>query len=597
MGILTFENDQFLMDGKPFQIISGAMHYFRIVPEYWEDRLKKLKACGFNTVETYTCWNLHERKEGEFDFTGILDIERYIEIAESLDLNVIVRPGPYICAEWEFGGLPSWLLSYPNMALRCNDPMYLAKVRPYYNELLSRIRPHLTTNGGRVMMVQVENEYGSYGDDKEYLREVEKAYRENGIDCLLFTSDGATMWMLNGGTLPDIVSVANFGSKPQANFNNLRKFKQNEPLMCGEFWSGWFDHWYEEHHTRGAEDIAADTQELFDCNASFNFYMFHGGTNFGFWNGANHTGTQYQPTITSYDYCAPLSECGDMTPTFYAVKEVIERNTGIKAPEMDVQNLPKKAYGKLALTEGALLLDNLKNLTTPVHSAFPRSMEELGQDFGYILYSTQLRGPFEPLPLIFEKLHDRAIVFLNGECIGIRERSQRMDEIKLSMEMGETAQLDILVENMGRVNYGTKLFDQKGILGGIRFGQQFHFGWDMYCLTMDDLAGLEWKPAAELPKNKPGFLRGTLTVKGEPQDTFIRFDGFIKGFCKINGFNIGRYYNPAGPQKTLYVPAPLLKTGENEILVFESDGYEEAVVEFQDGPDLGSNLEYRRDNY
>lgn len=589
MGILTYKNDQFLMDGEPYQIISGAMHYFRIVPEYWEDRLKKLKACGFNTVETYTCWNLHERKEGQFDFSGILDIERYIQIAESLDLNVIVRPGPYICAEWEFGGLPSWLLSYPHMGLRCNDPVYLEKVRPYYEQLLSRVRPHLCTNGGRVIMVQVENEYGSYGDDKEYLRAVEQIYHDNGIDCLLFTSDGACNWMLNGGTLPHLLSVANFGSRPEKNFEALRAFKgNNEPNMCGEFWCGWFDHWYENHHTRTAEDIAADTDSLFRCNASFNYYMFHGGTNFGFWNGANHTGKEYQPTITSYDYCSPLSESGDMTPNYFAVKEVIERNTGKKAPEMDVCDLPKAAYGKLALTEGALLLENLKNLTTPVHSARPMTMEELGQDFGYILYSTTLRGPFEPLNLMFEKVHDRAIVFLNGKRVGLRERSRTMDEIKISLGMGETAQLDILVENMGRVNYGTKLFDQKGIIGGIRFGQQFHFGWDMYCLTMDDLSKLEWKTAEGLnTKDQPVFLRGNLRIEGEPKDTFIRFDGFIKGFCKVNGFNIGRYFNPAGPQKTLYIPAPLLKSGDNEIMVFESDDLEAPVVEFFDKPDLG----------
>ncbi|MBP1571641.1 MAG: beta-galactosidase, partial [Oscillospiraceae bacterium] len=208
MGIVTIQDDKFLMDGKPYRIISGAMHYFRIVPEYWEDRLKKLKACGFNTVETYTCWNLHERKEGVFDFSGILDIEKYIETAAKLGLNVIIRPGPYICAEWELGGLPSWLLSYPDMSLRCYDPLYLEKVKPYYKQLLSRIKPHLSTNGGNVIMMQVENEYGSYGNDKEYLKQVENIYRENGIDCLLFTSDGPTEWMLAGGTLPHLLAVA-----------------------------------------------------------------------------------------------------------------------------------------------------------------------------------------------------------------------------------------------------------------------------------------------------------------------------------------------------------------------------------------------------
>lgn len=617
MGMITFEQEQFLMDGKPYQILSGAMHYFRILPEYWEDRLKKLKACGFNTVETYVCWNLHERKEGEFDFSGRLDLVRYIEIAESLDLNVIVRPGPYICAEWDFGGLPSWLMAYPGMGIRCNDPLYLEKVRPYYRELFARIRPHLASNGGKIIMMQVENEYGSYGNDPVYMREVEKIYYENGIDCLLFTADGTCSWMLNGGTLPNLLSAANFGSQPKENFQALREFKQGEPLLCGEFWTGWFDHWYEEHHVRSAEEIAADTEEMLACGASFNFYMFHGGTNFGFTNGANHTGTEYQPTITSYDYCAPLSECGDLTPTYEAVKALLEKYTGVKAPNLVVSNLPKAAYGKVALTERAFLLDNLSNLAEPVHHAQPKTMEELGQDFGYILYTTTLRGPFEPLRLEFGQVHDRAIVYLNGKRVGLYERSRVAEEIVISLEKGETAKLDILVENMGRVNYGTKLFDQKGILGGIRLGQQFHFGWDMYCLTMEDLSNLEWQPvcaaevqhsisveteirqsisaetqvqqvvAPEKEMQQPIFLRGTLYLEEEPADTFVRLDGWTKGFCMVNGFNLGRYFNSAGPQKTLYLPAPLLHKGVNEFLVFETDTYKIPEIYLTDTPQLG----------
>lgn len=584
MFSFTYDQQNFLLDGKPYRIISGAMHYFRIVPEYWEDRLKKLKACGFNTVETYTCWNLHERKEGQFDFSGILDIEKYIETAEKLGLNVIVRPGPYICAEWEFGGLPSWLLAYPHISLRCNDPMYLEKVRPYYRELLSRIRPHLFTNGGRVLMMQVENEYGSYGDDREYLLEVEKIYRENGIDCPLFTSDGACDWMLSGGTLPHLLSVANFGSRPAENFQGLRKFRQNEPLMCGEFWSGWFDHWYEQHHVRSTEDIIQDTRELFDCGASFNYYMFHGGTNFGFTNGANHTGTEYQPTITSYDYCAPLSESGDLTPTYHAIRALIGEYTGQPLPELDVADSPKAAYGPVSLTGAAPLLRHLDQLAPAIASAAPKTMEQLGQDFGYILYSTTLRGPFEPLDLVLEHVHDRALVFLNGKFIGLRERSRTMDEIKLSLGRDETARLDILVENMGRVNYGPKLFDQKGIVGSIRLGQRSHFGWEIRCLTMDDLSHLTWESLED--RKQPQFLRGTFQVE-QPRDTFLKLDGFTKGFCVLNGFNLGRYFNPAGPQKTLYVPAPLLKNGENELIVFESDGFEQPVVTFTDVPDLG----------
>ena len=581
----TYRDGQFFLNGEPYTVISGAIHYFRTLPEDWEDRLTKLKACGFNTVETYSCWNLHERQEGVFDFSGILDIVRFIETAEKLDLNVILRPGPYICAEWDFGGLPSWLLKYPHIALRCDDPLYLDKVRPYYTEFLSRIRPHLCTNGGNVIMVQVENEYGSYGDDKTYLRKIVDIYRENGIDCTLFTSDGTCRWMLSGGTLPELLAVANFGSHvPQ--LTALRDFQKDRPLMCGEFWCGWFDHWHEGgRDQRDPAEVMKEVNTFFDLGASFNFYMFHGGTNFGFWNGANHTGEQYQPTVTSYDYTAPLTEAGDTTPMYYALRETIERRTGRKAPDIAIQNFPKAAYGKLTLTESAPLFGNLDSLSSPISAAFPKTMEEIGQDFGYILYRTTLTGPFEELPLECGKIHDRAIFYLNGKQVGTYERSRGGDAVRIGLDFGETATLDILVENMGRVNYGIKLLDRKGILDGVRLGQRFHYGWEMYPMTMDDLAALSYGEI-ETQGKVPAFLRGKLVIEGTPKDTFLRLDGFTKGFVKVNGFNIGRYYNPAGPQKTLYVPAPLLRQGENEIVVFESDGYEVPVIEFTDKPIL-----------
>ena len=579
----SYQGKQFFYDGQPVKIMSGAVHYFRTVPEYWEDRLLKLKACGLNTVETYTCWNLHERREGQFDFSGMLDIERFIETAEKLGLFVILRPGPYICAEWDFGGLPSWLLSYPDIALRCDDPMYLSKVKPYYRELLSRIRPHLCTNGGNVIMVQVENEYGSYGDDSTYLQKVVDIYHENGIDCLLFTSDGTAKWMLSGGTLPEILAVANFGSYTEQ-ILTLNEFQKDRPLMCGEFWDGWFDHWYESGtQLRPIEDIVKEIEKFFDLDASFNLYMFHGGTNFAFWNGANHPG-DYQPTITSYDYRALLTEAGDITPLYEAVKQLIARRTGKSAPEIEVGNSEKVAYGNLTLTEQACLFDNLDKLATPVKAAFPKTMEQLGQDFGFTLYRTTVRGPVEPLPLCFGELHDRAIVFVNGKFVGIKERDRRDDEITISLDFGESAVVDIMVENMGRVNYGVNLLDKKGILGGVRLGQRYHFGWEMYPMTMDDLSGLTY--ANEQGFKTPAFLRGNLHLDNAPKDTFVRLDGFTKGFVVVNGFNIGRYYNPAGPQKTLYLPAPLLHTGDNEIVVFESDGYEKPIISFIDTPEL-----------
>ncbi|MGM9625189.1 MAG: beta-galactosidase family protein, partial [Eubacteriales bacterium] len=488
MHTFSYQGKDFLLDGKPFVVISGAMHYWRIVPAYWEDRMRKLKACGFNTLETYVPWNLHERREGTFDFSGSLDIVRYIETAQKVGLKVIVRPGPYICAEHDFGGLPSWLLSYPDISLRCNDPRYLEKVRPYYRELLTRIRPYLCTNDGPIIMVQIENEYGSYGNDKEYLHAVADIYREYGMDCQLYTSDGPCYWMLGGGTLPEYPCVANFGSDPEGAFRLLNDFRPNQPTMCGEFWCGWFDHWGEAHHVRNGEELAKTLEPMLQMGASFNFYMFHGGTNFGFTNGANHSGS-YQPTITSYDYSSPLSEAGDMTPMYFAVRDMIARYTGI-TPELDVADTKKAAYGTLTLTERAPLFANLDRIGTVTHAAAPKSMEEVGQDFGYILYSSTLFGPMEELPLILGHVHDRAHIFLDGRLVGIRERSGRMDEVKIKLGKGETMKIDILVENCGRVNYGPKLFDRKGIYDGIRLGQMFHFGWDMTSRTMDDLSGL-----------------------------------------------------------------------------------------------------------
>ena len=577
MGILTVENGQFLMDGKPWRILSGAMHYFRICPEYWADRLEKLKQCGFNTVETYCCWNLHERKEGTFDFTGRLDLVKYIETAQKLGLYVILRPGPYICAEWDLGGLPSWLLR-EDIPLRCNDPRFLRKLRPYLLSLFKLVKPLLCTNGGPILAMQVENEYGSYGNDHDYMAAVNQIYDEGGIDCLRFTADGSWDLMLSGGMVPGLPAAVNFGSRASENFRGLRKYRPEDPLFCGEFWCGWFDHWYEEHHTRTVESITADTRELLDTGASLNFYMFHGGTNFGFLNGANHTDGKYLPTVTSYDYCALLSESGDLTPAYHAVRKLL----GARGP-LTVCDSPKAAYGKVLLTQQAALLPQADALASPIRSAQTKTFEQLGQDFGYLLYRTTLRGPITDVSLELGRVHDRALVFRNGIHIGTVERSRRRDPMTLTLAAGETVRLEILVENMGRVNYGTKLLDKKGLLDGVRLGPQFHFGWEMLCLPMDDISPLRWSDTADGPR----FLRGTLTIGETPRDTFLRLDDFTKGFVLINGFNLGRFYTPAGPQKTLYVPAPLLKQGENEIIVFESDGFHSPVVEFVDKPELG----------
>ena len=583
MAILTYNGNKFFLDGEEYTIISGAMHYFRIPREYWYDRLLKLKQCGFNTVETYTCWNLHEPQEGIFNFDGMLDLEAYIDTAKELGLNVILRPGPYICAEWEMGGLPAWLLNYPNMNIRCNDELFISKVERYYNELLRRVVPRLSTNGGNIIMMQIENEYGSYGDDHEYMQKIADIYKKNGVDCLLFTSDGASYSALQGGTLPEYPCVANFGSRPVENFRILNDFKPDQPLMCGEYWVGWFDHWYGEHHVRDPKEVAKVFKDMIDCGASLNFYMFCGGTNFGFMNGANYYDT-FEPTITSYDYNALLTESGDLTPAYYEVRKIIEDRFG-SLPELTVKNTEKAAYGRLELDKRCSVFEAIKMISKPIHTAAPQFTEDIGQYYGFTLYSTVVDGPRDEAEIKFDAIHDRAVVFIDEKYKGYYERSRKGEPVSFSLKKGENCRIDILCENMGRVNYGPKIMDRKGIKG-VRFNLQYHFSWDMYPLPLDNISELKYK-SENGAVDVASFLKGTLVIDGEPKDTFVRLDGFTKGVVLVNGFNIGRYFNTAGPQKTLYVPAPMLKSGENEIVVFETDRADMSCITFTDKPDLG----------
>lgn len=591
MNTFTYKGKSFYRNGTPHTILSGAMHYFRIPKEYWHDRLLKLKECGFNTVETYTPWNLHEPREGEFHFSDGLDLSRYIQTAAELGLDVIIRPGPYICAEWELGGLPAWLLTYEKMPLRCYDKTFFSKLKRYYKELLKQVRPHLFSLGGNVIMLQIENEYGSYGNDKEYLGAIADLYREAGMDCLYFTSDGPRLSLLSGGTLDEYPAVANFGSKPEERLAVLEKFRPDQPLMCGEYWCGWFDHWFEQHHTKTAEEIVSDLEGFFRINASFNFYMFHGGTNFGFMNGAN-CAEVYAPVVTSYDYCAPLNEAGDRTPTYYAIRDLIAKYHG-EPPALTATDTKKAAYGNVTLTAYADLFESLEELATPVHSAAPLFMEDLGQSYGYVLYRSTVKGPIDEGELTIDTVHDRAQIFLDKQPTGVYTRwapPSIEERIPIRLQAGESTVLDLLVENMGRVNYGDKLRDRKGI-GAVRLGylgRQHQFGWDIYSLPMEsELDRLSFLPAKKKHYRHPTFFRGELTISDTPCDTFLRLDGFHKGFVKINGFHLGRYFNDAGPQRTLFVPAPVLKTGKNEILVFESDGTNDLTVTFTDTPDLG----------
>lgn len=597
--MLEIKNKKFYMDSKPFDIYSGAMHYFRTVPEYWEDRLTKLKAAGFNTVETYVCWNLHEKKPGEFDFSGILDIEKYLEIAQKVGLYAIVRPGPYICAEWDFGGLPAWLLKDKNMQIRCMYPDYLKCVERFYKELLPRLFPHLESHGGNIIAMQVENEYGSYGNDKDYLRYVEKLTRDCGIDCLLFTSDGNTNNMISGGSLPDIYKVLNFGSRSRTAFNVLKGFENDGPNMCGEFWCGWFDHWRDKHHTRNSLEIVNEIKGFIDNGASFNMYMFHGGTNFGFTAGANHNqGHGYEPTVTSYDYCAMLTEWGDYTPAYHAVRKLLCEKQGIEPPELPES--PKlQSIGKVELTEAASLFENLDNIGEKHHVPVPEGMEYFGQNFGLIYYETTLKGKYNASPMYVKNVHDFADVYFDGEkktsidrTLYSVEGKTTLKDVIFKKKKGESSpflmpalsgerKIGVLVDTMGRVNYGENMLDRKGI-SDIYLGIQRLMNYDVWTLPLDNLDKLKY--SSSVKKEEPVFLKGSFKTDSKA-DCFVHLDGFNRGCVYINGFNLGRFWK-VGPQKSLYIPGTLLKD-ENEIIVFNIGGYSKPTVSITDKHNLG----------
>ena len=378
----------FYRDGKKIKIISGAVHYFRNMPDTWSDIFKKMRACGCNTVETYCAWNMHEKHPDEFDFTGNLNIAQFIRTAQEEGLMVIVRPGPYICAEWEFGGLPWWIQTDDEMEIRCSNPQYTERFEKYLARMFQELRPLLCTNGGPIIMMQCENEYGYYGDDKKYLARLYECYRRLGIDVPLFTSDGPKRENLLDGAIDGCIPTLNFGSRVEENFKDHNAMYPNSPKMCMEMWNGWFDEWGDEfHHTTSAEDYAGVVDDMLH-RGSLNMYMFIGGTNFGFTSGANHY-EKFEPHVTSYDYDALLSECGDTTKKYFAVREVIQRHTGEPLPDVP-ENREKAAYGSVALTESASIFDQLDRLSTPIHSDVPKCMEKYGHGYGYIAYRTRL---------------------------------------------------------------------------------------------------------------------------------------------------------------------------------------------------------------
>ncbi len=596
----TWKNRSFYLDGKPFRIYSGAIHYFRSLPEKWEELLQKLKDMGFNTVETYCAWNLHEPKQGEFDFSGRLDFERFLSIAQKLGLYAIVRPGPYICAEWEFGGFPAWLLANDSIRFRTRDPILTAAIEAYMDELVPRLAKHQISRGGNVLMFAAENEYGSFGNDHDYMEWSARILEERGIDVPVFTSDGHRQMFLNGGHAGDRLCCLDFGLKGEITedfYKPLEATQPNAPRMNMEHWIGNFDRWGISRKPYPAETVAHEVEQNLALGASFNMYMFHGGTNFGFYNGAisfhdhptDPRKTTYYPETTSYDYDAPLTEWGECTPKYFAIQKVMEKHLGKKLPTP--APVPVQTIGEIKLAPAGGLFSNLGNIGTHYQSNQLYSMEHFGQSLGYILYRTKIEGIIDPKNLVFGTVADRMHVYFNGIHRATIYRNDEKQYIECADWLENGGTLDLLVENMGRLRSLPELLlgDRKGILDYVYVHascRQFLSDWEIYTLPMDALDKLENNPNEQ--PDLPTFYRGSFKAS-EKKDCFIHPDGFTKGFIVVNGFNLGRYWNK-GPQYSLYLPASILKD-ENEILIFDEEPVSDPVVNILDRHELNRILE------
>ena len=570
----------FYLDGQEFKILSGAIHYFRIQPEDWYHSLYNLKALGFNTVETYVPWNMHEPKKGQFDFQGILDIEKFLQIAQDLGLYAIVRPSPFICAEWEFGGMPAWLLT-EDMRIRSSDASYLQAVADYYDELLPRLVPRLLDKGGNILMMQVENEYGSYGEDKAYLRAIRQMMLDRGLDCPLFTSDGPWRATLRAGTLieEDLFVTGNFGSKAGYNFAQMQEFFDEHgkkwPLMCMEFWDGWFNRWKEPIIKRDPEELAQAVHEVMK-QGSINLYMFHGGTNFGFMNGCSARGVTDLPQVTSYDYDALLDEQGNPTPKYFAVQKMMEAYYP-EYPQMKPLTKESFELRDIALSEKVSLFETLADLAQPVESLYPVKMEDLGQSYGYLLYRTEASWDADEEKIRVIDGRDRMQLFVDGKLMATQYQAEIGQDIFVAGEKKTTHRIDVLMENMGRVNYGHKFLadtQRKGIRTGVCKDLHFLLNWQQYPLSFENTENIDfskgWQP------EQPAFYAFDFEMKAL-KDTYLDLSGFGKGLAFVNGVNIGRFWN-IGPTLSLYIPHSLLKEGHNRIIIFETEGeYEESI--------------------
>ena len=586
----------FYLDGQEFKILSGAIHYFRIQPEDWYHSLYNLKALGFNTVETYVPWNMHEPKKGRFDFQGILDIEKFLQIAQDLGLYAIVRPSPFICAEWEFGGMPAWLLT-EDMRIRSSDAPYLQAVADYYDELLPRLVPRLLDKGGNILMMQVENEYGSYGEDKAYLRAIRQMMLDRGVDCPLFTSDGPWRATLRAGTLieEDLFVTGNFGSKADYNFAQMQEFFDEHgkkwPLMCMEFWDGWFNRWKEPIIKRDPEELAQAVHEVLK-QGSINLYMFHGGTNFGFMNGCSARGVTDLPQVTSYDYDALLDEQGNPTPKYFAVQKMMETYYP-EYPQMKPLTKESFELRDIALSEKVSLFETLADLAQPVESLYPVKMEDLGQSYGYLLYRTEASWDADEEKIRVIDGRDRMQLFVDGKLMATQYQAEIGQDIFVAGEKKATHRIDILMENMGRVNYGHKFLadtQRKGIRTGVCKDLHFLLNWQQYPLSFENTENIDfskgWQP------EQPAFYAFDFEMKAL-KDTYLDLSGFGKGLAFVNGVNIGRFWN-VGPTLSLYIPHSLLKEGHNRIIIFETEGEYEVSINLVNKPTFktikGENL-------
>ncbi len=555
----------FLLDGKPFQIISGELHPARIPREYWRQRIQMAKAMGCNTIAAYIMWNHQEVAPGKFDFkSGNHDVAEFVRICQQEGVWVLLRPGPYVCAEWDFGGLPSYLLKIPDIKIRCRDPRYIKAMSAYVDALAAQVKGLQCTKGGPILMLQIENEYGSYGNDKEYLKDLRNRWIKDGIEVPFYTSDGATPYMLDAGHIAGAAIGLDSGSS-EADFDQAEKSDPNVPAFSSETYPGWLTHWGEKYARPDTNSLKKEIEFLLKNKKSFNLYVIHGGTNFGFTAGANaFSPTQYQPDITSYDYDAPINEQGRPTPKYFMLRKLISQYVSYEIPDVPpsikaitIPDIEMKSFTSI-----------WQNLPKPIYSPQPKPFEALDQNQGLMLYRTRLIGHKSGKLKIWEP-HDYALVFLNGKFVDTVFRNGGRWEVDLPESDVKNPQLDILVEGMGHINFAQFMIDRKGITDRVTLNGMTLMNWEMYPLPLDEKFIHNLKAAGNTnePNNNAKFFKGEF-VLSETGDTYFDMSKYSKGIVYVNGYNLGRYWS-IGPQQRLYCPASWLRKGMNEIIVFD----------------------------